>query len=46
MLVRETESIQSRMVFLYLITTEELDQNFCPSLQASYYSADILNPDI
>ena len=29
----------------YLFSAERMDQNFCPSLQGSYYSTFILNPD-
>ena len=37
--VSENDSIQS-----YIISTEGMDQNFCPSLQESYYSTVTLIP--
>ena len=41
---RRFHSVLNGKAVVYLISTEGMDQYFCPSLQGSFYSAVILIP--
>ena len=41
---KRLHSISNGKAVNYLTSTEGMDQNFCPSLQGSYYSTVILIP--